>query len=86
VCVDVQKTDTGPSVQVANGDNIETTIQVIVPLAAELLQLAKVGHIFDNLKSGSLISIGQVCDDECVALFTKYDVKILKHGKVIITG
>jgi hypothetical protein len=41
---------------------------------------------FDNLKSGSLISIGQLCDDECVALFTKYGVKILKHGKVIITG
>jgi hypothetical protein len=50
------------------------------------LQLAKVRHIFDNLKSGSLISIGQLCNDKCVALFTKYDVKILKHGKVIITG
>jgi hypothetical protein len=39
---------------------------------------AKVGHIFDSLKSGSLIA--------CVALFTKYDVKIYKHRQVIITG
>jgi hypothetical protein len=85
-CVDVQKTDTGPSIQVANGDNIETSTQVIVPLAAELSQLAKVGHIFYYLKSGSLISIRQLCGDERVALFTKYDVKMLKHGKVIITG
>jgi hypothetical protein len=80
-CVDVQKTNTGPSVQVAYGDNIETTTQVIVPLAAELSQLAKFGHIFDNLKSGSLVSIGQLCNDKCVALFTKYNVKILNMAK-----
>jgi hypothetical protein len=27
-----------------------------------------------------------LCDDECIALFTKYDVKIYKNGKVIIVG
>jgi hypothetical protein len=45
-----------------------------------------VGHIFKDLKSGSLISIGQLCDDDCIALFTKYNVKIYKDGKVIIVG
>jgi hypothetical protein len=33
-----------------------------------------------------LISLKQLCDDNCVALFTKYDVKIYKDGKVIIVG
>ena len=82
----MQPTDTGPSVQVANGDTIETRKRVIVPLAKELSTQAKVGHIFDSLKSGSLISIGQLCDDDCVALFTKFNVNIIKDGKIIIVG
>jgi hypothetical protein len=84
----VQKTDTGPSVQVSSGENIniETTKSANIPLAKELSTQAKVGHIFDSLKSGSFISIGQLCDDECVALFTKYNVKIYKNGQVIIVG
>jgi hypothetical protein len=45
-----------------------------------------VGHIFYSLKSGSLISIGQTCDDDCVALFTTYNVKIYKNGQVIMVG
>lgn len=85
-CIEVQRTDTGPSVQVANGETIETTKRAVVPLATELSTPAKVGHIFDSLKSGSLISIGQLCDDDCVALFTRYDVKIIKNGQVIIIG
>jgi hypothetical protein len=65
---------------------VETTTRDIVPLAAELSQQAKVGHIFDHLKSGSLISICKFCKNKCIALFTKHDVKFLKHGKVIFTG
>ena len=57
-----------------------------MPLAKELSSQAKVGHIFNELESGSLISLGQLCDDDCVALFTKYDVKVYKEGKVIIIG
>jgi hypothetical protein len=40
---------------------------------------------FDDLQ-GSLISIGQLCDDDCVALFSKYQVDIIKDGKIIIKG
>jgi hypothetical protein len=78
-CTDVHLTNTGPSVQVANGEHIEPTKRAIVPLAKELSTQSKVGHIFDSLKSGSLISLGQLCDDDCVALFSKYDVKIYKN-------
>jgi hypothetical protein len=50
----------------------------------ELSTQAKVEHIFDGLQSGSLISISQLYDDYCVALFTKYDVKIYKDRQIII--
>jgi hypothetical protein len=85
-CINIEPTTEGPSVQVANGQNIETTKRATVPLAKELSSKAKEGHIFDGLKSGSLLSIGQLCDDDCVALFTKYDVKIYKQGQIIIVG
>ena len=30
--------------------------------------------------------MGQLWDDDCVSVFTKYYVKILKHNQLIITG
>jgi hypothetical protein len=47
---------------------------------------AKVGHTFCSLKSGLLISVGQFCEEDCVALFTKHSVEIYKNGEVIIVG
>jgi hypothetical protein len=78
--------NSGPSVQVANGNTIQTTKSAVIPLASELSTQAKSGHIFNNLKSGSLISIRQLCHDDCVALFIKYDEKIYKNGQIIIVG
>ena len=75
----VELTNTGPSVRVTNGENIETMRRVIVPLANNLSTQAKVGNIFDGLQSGSLISIGQLCDGDCVALFAKYDGQNLQR-------
>ena len=43
-------------------------------------------HVFNDIATGSLISMGQLCDYDCISIFTKFDVKILKHNKVIITG
>jgi hypothetical protein len=39
---------------------METTTRAVIPLSTALSHQAKIGHIFDNLKSGSLISIGQL--------------------------
>ena len=53
---------------------------IITPLAKELSTEPKVGHIFDSLKpAGSLISNGQLCDDDHVALFTKHNLNIIKE-------
>ena len=41
--------------------------------------------IFDELKIGSLVSIGQLYDDEYITLLTKYVVKMIWNNKVIIT-
>jgi hypothetical protein len=75
----------GPSVQVATGTHMESSLRATIPLAAALSKQARVGHIFDDLQ-GSFISIVQLCDDNCVALFSKYHFDIIKDGKIIIKG
>ena len=42
--------------------------------------------VLNDLKIGTLISLAKLCDDDCVALFSKYEVLIIKKGVVIIKG
>ena len=44
------------------------------------------GYVFDDLKTGSLISIGKLCDDDCITLFSTFNIYIIKNNKVVITG
>ena len=52
----------------------------------KLTEKARVAFSFDNLKISSLIYIGQLCDDDCIAIFTKYDVQIIRHNEIQIRG
>ena len=76
----------GPQVKVANGNIIIPIAQTETNLAKELLKNAQHAYMFNDLATGSLISIGKLYDDNCFALFSKYFLKILKNNKVIITG
>ena len=59
---------------------------VKVPLSSHLSPTASTGHVLDGLSTGSLISIGKLCDDDCAALFSKYHLHIIKNGNIIIKG
>ena len=74
---DKDKDTLGPNVAVADGHIISPTKKAILPLLKKLTEKARVAYSFDNLKSGSLISIGKLCDDDCIAIFTKYDVQVI---------
>ena len=47
---------------------------------------ASEAHIFPTLASGSLISIGQLCDHGCTAHFSATDVTIHYHDKIVLRG
>jgi hypothetical protein len=47
---------------------------------------ARVAHIFPHLSSGSLISIGQLCDAGCTATFDATTVTITYQYKVVLSG
>ena len=44
-------------------------------------------HLFPDMKTSGLLSIGQLCDAGCTATFTQTTLTVKnKHGEVIITG
>jgi hypothetical protein len=65
---------------------MSAAVQGQLPLSDKLSAPAQAAFVLDDLKTGTLISLAQLCDDDCIAIFNKYDVKILKNNEVIITG
>ena len=55
-----------------------------VCLSPALSKSTQYAFLFDNLKVGSLLSIGQLCDDDYIVIFTKYNVKIVKNNTIIV--
>ena len=45
-------------------------------------------HLFNELQhgSGSLVSLGQLCDSGCSAFYTNTTVHVYHNGKRVITG
>ena len=82
----VAHTKSGPTVQVANRNIINPAFSATLQLSNKLSSRAHSDHVFNDIKTGSLISMGQLCNDDYVAIFAKFDVKILKPNQVIITG
>ena len=75
-----------PTVQVASGNAIEPNLQAILKMSNKLSPKAQCPQVFNDITSGSLISTGQLCDDDCIAIFTTFDVIFLKHNQLIIAG
>lgn len=75
-----------PTVRVATGQITQPKHAITLPLPSTLKPEAKKAFVLDQLPAGTLLSLGQLCDDDCIAVFTKYDVQILKEGQIIIKG
>ena len=81
----IARTTSVPTVQVANGNIIKPNLQATLKMSNKLSSKAQSAHVFNSTTTGYLISMGQLFDDDCIAIFTKFDVKILKHNQLIIT-
>ena len=62
---------TGTPVTLPNKTTIIPTQEGTIPLSNKLSLSAQKATVLPALKSASLISIGQVCDDNCTMVFTK---------------
>ena len=71
----------GPNIQVANGDISSPISQSAVKVSNKLSKKAQHSYVFDNLVTGSLLSIEQLFDDDCIALFSKFYLKYSRTSK-----
>ena len=76
----------GPTVHLPNGETISASIQGYLTCAKKLSQQAKLVHVFPDLHSTSLISLGQLCDDGCTIVLTNTGIFVFKQKEVILTG
>ena len=74
----VKNTKDGTSVQLKNNETMSATRTGNTPLEISLRAHAKNAHIFNGLQSASLISLGQLCGDDCIAILDKNEINILK--------
>ena len=59
----------GPTVLAANGNVMRTTSVGQLPLSPFLSSAAQSAYVIDELQTGTLISLGQLCDDDVPADF-----------------
>ena len=76
----------GPTVLLPNNASITSTKKGMLPLASQLSHEAKTAHVLPELHSTSLISLGQLCDNNCFIGLTKEKLYIFKDGNLIETG
>ena len=72
VIYDRKKTINGPRVGLPDGLVMKTLETGILPLNNFLSTMAKTGNVLAGLTNSSLLSIGQLCDDDCIAVFSKF--------------
>ena len=78
-------TDSPISVVLPNGEVMTSTIttNLKIPSATEKGNQA---HMFPNLKSGNLLSVGQLCDDGYKVTFTNRKVTFTKNNETKFEG
>ena len=73
-------------VQLSDSTNIGVTHQGILLLSYVLSNAVKTAQVLPNLSKSSLLSIGQLCNDNCWGLFNKNDLLIFKKKQLILKG
>ena len=69
-----------------NNESIASTKKGQLPLSPNLTKAAKTAQILPQLASSSLISLGQLCDDDCIVLLHKKVLLAIKNKEVILQG
>ena len=75
-----------PTVLSANGAIMRPTHSGVLPLSPLLSDKAQSAFVLDDLRTGTLVSLSQLCDDDCLAIFSRFDVKLVKDNQVLLTG
>ena len=86
VLINVKATKDEPTFQFPNNETMSATRTDNIPLEISLRSHAKKAHIFDGLHSASLISLHELCDNDCIAVLDKNEINILQGKTLILKG
>ena len=75
LCQPVSPMNPSINVLIPNGDIMKSISTATLPIP-NLPSTATKAHGFPHLASGSLLSVGQICDHQCTAIFTSTKAKI----------
>jgi hypothetical protein len=65
---------------------MQSTRSGLLPNLHHLSKAARKAHIFKDLHSALLISLGQLCDNDCTITLNKQSLQVIKNNKVIMQG
>ena len=78
--------NTSINVTLPNNHSISSTQSGTIPLSNKLSTKSKEATVLPNLQSSSLISLGQLCDDDCKVLLDKKELNVYKDNQVLLRG
>jgi hypothetical protein len=84
-CSDKQAAHVPFNVNMPNGMTIQSSHTCNV-LLTDLPHQARQAHILPGLVHSSLISVGQLCDNECSVTFTQDQVTVSRNRKEVMYG
>ena len=85
-CKNIIPTSTTHVSSVANGGIISPKYKSRIKISDKLSHKVQKGITCDDIKTGFLISSGQLCDENCISIFSRFHIKIIKDNQVIIEG
>ena len=82
----LQSVPSGPAVCLPDDMTITSNQKGLLPLSTTLSDCAKTVPLFPHLRSASLVSLGQLCDDDCVVILDKNKIIVKKDNKIALKG
>ena len=75
----------GPTVSSANGTTMQSLASGTLKLSKILSPTAQRAHVLNDLKT-PLLSMGQLCDNDCTIELSKTKLNVLKNNNIIMQG
>ena len=85
-CLKNTKPYIGPAVLLPDAGSIKPSKMGQLSLSSKLSKQAQTATALPELKSSSLISLGQLCDDNCIVLLDKKNMYAIKEDEVLLQG
>ena len=85
-CLNNVESYRGPEVMLPDAGTITPPLKGQLFLSNKLSKQAQTATALSALKSSSLISLGQLCDDNCTVILDNHKLLAIKKDKIILQG